>query len=190
PGRRHHFCGVARLQDRVRVLQVRSGHRDPVHADRALRLAHLRLPANHPREVRGRGVNVAVRPLSRLPPVPRPAGAARAPVHPVILYGLVVALAGWVLGPFVWLFVTSVSYQRNLLARPFTLIPPEITAENYRMIFGLVRFHAEVQAARILPALLNSVLVAGVVTTLHLLVGSAAGHAYARSPFTLKQLHL
>src|SRR5262249_3894015 len=156
--RRHHVRGVARLQDRIRVLQVRSGDCDPVHADRPLRLAHLRLPADHPREVRGRGVSVAVR------PAPRHAGAARRLIHPGRLCGLVVALAGWVLGPFVWLFVTSVSYQRNLLARPFTLIPPEITTENYRMIFGLVRFHAEVQAARILPALLNSVIVAVAVT--------------------------
>jgi len=58
------------------------------------------------------------------------------------------------------------------------------------MIFGLVRFHAEVQAARILPALLNSVLVAGAVTTLNLVVGSAAGYAYARCTFPLKQVSL
>src|SRR5262249_21609207 len=161
-----HVCGVARLQDRVRLLQVRPGHRDPVHADRSLCPAHLRLPADHPREVRGRGVSVAAR------PAPRHAGASRRLIHPVVLYALVLALAGWVLGPFVSLFVTSVSYQRNLLARPFTLIPPEITTENYRMIFGLVRFHAEVQAARILPALLNSVIVAVAVTTLNLVIGS------------------
>jgi multiple sugar transport system permease protein len=121
---------------------------------------------------------------------PRHAGASRRLAHRIVLYGLVLALAGWVLGPFAWLFVTSVSYQRNLLARPFTLIPPEITAENYRMIFGLVRFHAEVQASRILPALLNSVIVAGAVTTLNLVIGSAAGYAYARCSFPLKHVSL
>ena len=36
----------------------------------------------------------------------------------VVLYGLIVVVALWLVGPFVWLFVTSVSYQRNLLARP------------------------------------------------------------------------
>jgi multiple sugar transport system permease protein len=122
--------------------------------------------------------------------LPRRAGAGRRRVHRVVLYGLVLALAGWLAGPFVWLFITSVSYQRNLLARPFTPIPPEITTENYRMIFGLVRFHAEVQAARILPALLNSVIVAGAVTALNLVIGSAAGYAYARCVFPLKQLSL
>src|SRR5262249_27547721 len=184
PGRRHHFRGVARLQDRVRLFQVRPGHRDPLHADRALRAAHSRVPAAHPRQVRGRGVSVTVRAL------PRHAGASRRLAHRVVLYGLVLALAGWILGPFVWLFVTSVSYQRTLLARPFPLIPPEITAENYRMIFGLVRFHAEVQASRILPALLNSVIVALAVTTLNLVIGSAAGYAYARCAFPLKRVSL
>ena len=122
--------------------------------------------------------------------MPRHAGTTRRVAHRVILYGLVAALAGWILGPFLWLFITSISYQRNLLARPFTLIPPEITAENYRMILGMVRFHAEVQASRILPALLNSVIVAGTVTTLNLVIGSAAGYAYARCTFPLKQLSL
>ena len=118
-------------------------------------------------------MSVAVRAL------PRHAGSTRRLAHRVVLYGLVLALAGWILGPFLWLFVTSISYQRNLLARPFTLIPPEITAENYRMIFGLVRFHAEVQASRILPALLNSVIVAVAVTGLNLVIGSAAGYDHA-----------
>jgi len=43
----------------------------------------------------------------------------------VVLYGLILAVALWLVGPFVWLFVTSVSYQKNLLARPFALIPPK-----------------------------------------------------------------
>src|SRR5262249_24102289 len=184
PGRRHHFSGVARLQNRIRLPPVPSREPDRLHAHGALRPAHPRLPADHPRQVRGRGVSVAVRAL------PRHAGATRRLAHRIIVYGLVLALAGWVLGPFAWLFVTSVSYQRNLLARPFTLIPPEITAENYRMIFGLVRFHAEVQASRILPALLNSVIVAGAVTTLNLGIGSAAGYAYARCSFPLKHVSL
>ena len=117
-------------------------------------------------------------------------GARQHVAHRVVLYGLVVMLALWLVGPFAWLFVTSVSYQRNLLARPFSLIPPEVTTENYRMIFGLVRFHAEVQVPRILPALLNSVIVAGAVTTLNLVIGSAAGYAYARCAFPLKQVSL
>src|SRR5262245_65802831 len=96
----------------------------------------------------------------------------------LVLYGLVLAVALWLIGPFVWLFVTSISYQKNLLARPLSFIPPETTLDNYRMILGQVRFHAEGQAAKIIPAMVNSLIVGGVVTVLNLAIGTTAGYAY------------
>ena len=36
----------------------------------------------------------------------------------LVLFGLIIGVALWLIGPFVWLFITSISYQRNLLARP------------------------------------------------------------------------
>jgi len=108
----------------------------------------------------------------------------------LVLYGLVVIVGAWLVAPFVWLFVTSVSYQRNLLARPLAFIPPEITFDNYRMVLGLVRFHAEGQAAKILPSMLNSLIVAAAVTLLNLVVGTTAGYAYARFRFPLKDFSL
>ena len=124
-------------------------------------------------------------------PRSRPAGSrARSVPSRALLYGLVAVVALWLAGPFVWLFVTSVSYQRNLLARPLPLVPPEITLENYRMILGLVRFHAEGQAAKILPSMLNSLIVAAVVTLVNLAVGTTAGYAYARFRFPLKTFSL
>jgi multiple sugar transport system permease protein len=108
----------------------------------------------------------------------------------ILVYGLVGAVALWLVGPFVWLFVTSVSYQKHLLARPFSLIPPEVTFDNYRMILGLVRFHAEGQAAKILPSMWNTLVVAAVVTAVNLAVGTTAGYAYARFRFPLKTVSL
>jgi multiple sugar transport system permease protein len=107
-----------------------------------------------------------------------------------MVYGLVLLVAIWLVGPFVWLFVTSISYQKNLLARPLAFIPPEVTAENYRMVLGLKRFHAEGQAAKILPSMLNTLIVAGLVTALNLVIGTTAGYAYARFRFPLKALSL
>ena len=104
----------------------------------------------------------------------------------VVLYGLIAVVALWLVGPFIWLFVTSVSYQRNLMARPLSLIPPEVTLDNYKMILGLIRFHAEGQASKILPSMLNSLVVAGLVTALNLVIGTTAGYAYARFRFPLK----
>jgi multiple sugar transport system permease protein len=108
----------------------------------------------------------------------------------LLVVGLVAAIAVWLVGPFVWLFVSSISYQKHLLARPLSFIPPEVTLDNYRMVFGLVRFHAEGQAAKILPSMLNTLIVAGVVTALNLVIGSTAGYAYARFRFPLKTLSL
>ncbi|PYN84560.1 MAG: hypothetical protein DMD87_27120 [Candidatus Rokuibacteriota bacterium] len=107
-----------------------------------------------------------------------------------VVYALLALVALWLVGPFLWLFVTSVSYQRNLLARPLAFIPPEITFDNYRRILGLVRFHAELQAAKILPSMLNSVIVAIAVTIVNLIVGTTAGYAYARFRVPLKMLSL
>jgi multiple sugar transport system permease protein len=107
-----------------------------------------------------------------------------------LVYGLVLAVALWLIGPFLWLFVTSISYQRNLLARPLSFVPPEVTFDNYRMILGLIRFHAEGQAAKILPSMLNSLIVALVTTALNLCIGATAGYAYARYRFRLKTVSL
>jgi multiple sugar transport system permease protein len=115
---------------------------------------------------------------------------ARSRSSRVVLYGLVALVAVWLIAPFGWLLITSISYQRNLLARPLSFIPPEITLDNYKMILGLIRFHAEGQAAKILPSMLNSLTVAVAVTVVNLLVGTTAGYAYARFRFPLKTLSL
>jgi len=116
--------------------------------------------------------------------------SARRAAGRVVVYGLVLLVAAWLIGPFLWLFVSSISYQRNLLARPLSFVPPEVTADNYRMVLGLVRFHAENQAAKILPSMLNSLVVAGVVTVVNLLLGTTAGYAYARFRFPLRTVSL
>jgi len=107
-----------------------------------------------------------------------------------VVYALVAVIALWLVGPFVWLFVTSVSYQRNLLARPLAFVPPEVTLDNYRMVLGMIRFHAEGQAAKILPSMLNSFIVAAAATIVNLIIGTTAGYAYARFRVPLKTFSL
>ncbi len=114
----------------------------------------------------------------------------RGPGRRLLVAALAAAVAVWLVGPFAWLFVTSISYQKHLLARPLAFVPPEVTLDNYRMVLGLVRFHAEGQAAKILPSMLNTVIVASVVTALNLVAGTTAGYAYARFRFPLKALSL
>ena len=107
-----------------------------------------------------------------------------------VVYALVTVIALWLVGPFAWLLITSVSYQRNLLARPLAFVPPEVTLDNYRMVLGMIRFHAEGQAAKILPSMLNSLIVAAAVTLVNLIIGTTAGYAYARFRVPLKTFSL
>jgi multiple sugar transport system permease protein len=53
-----------------------------------------------------------------------------------------------------------------------------------------MRFHAEGQAAKILPSMWNTLVVAGVVTAVNLVLGTTAGYAYARFRFPLKTVSL
>lgn len=96
------------------------------------------------------------------------------------IYGLVAMVVLWLIGPFVWLFITSISNQRDLLARPMPLIPPNPSFDNYAKILGFIDFHSQHQTAQILPSLINSVIVTILVTAINIAIGSAAGYAYAR----------
>src|SRR5260370_894399 len=88
----------------------------------------------------------------------------------LVLYGRVALVSLWRIGPFVWLFVTSVSSQKHLMARPLSFVPPEVPLDNYRMIMGLMRFHAEGQASKILPSMWNTLVVASAVTAVNLVL--------------------
>jgi multiple sugar transport system permease protein len=106
------------------------------------------------------------------------------------LYGLVAMVAMWLMGPFVWLFVTSISNQRDLMVRPMPLIPPTVNLDNYAQILNLVQSHSAHQTAQILPSLVNSVIVTVIVTAINVVFGSAAGYAYARSRSKLMNVTL
>jgi multiple sugar transport system permease protein len=106
------------------------------------------------------------------------------------LYGLVAMVAMWLMGPFVWLFITSISNQRDLMVRPMPLIPPTLNLDNYAQILNLVQSHSAHQSAQILPSLINSVIVTVIVTVINVVLGSAAGYAYARSRSKLMSISL
>lgn len=96
------------------------------------------------------------------------------------LYCLAALVAVWLIGPFLWLFITSISYQRDLLAMPTPLIPVNPTFENYEKILGLTEFNHADQARLVIASLSNSFVVAMAVTAINIVFGSAAGYAYAR----------
>lgn len=106
------------------------------------------------------------------------------------IYGLAAMVALWLIGPFAWLFITSISNQRDLLVRPTPLIPPNPNFDNYAKIVGLVEFHSQHQTAQILPSLMNTIIVTVLVTAINVVLGSAAGYAYARFRYPVMRFTL
>ncbi len=101
-------------------------------------------------------------------------------------------------GPFLWLIISSLQSEREIVSVPPHWIPHQPTLENYGMIFappgvtGGVRLpeagrFVPSSARMVLPSLRNSLLVALVVVGLNLLLGAPAAYALARIRLRGKQ---
>lgn len=96
-----------------------------------------------------------------------------------MLLGLLLAVA--VLGPVLWMFLTSVMRAVDLTAKPLRLIPQTITFERFRQIFASESSSDPAYVFRI--ALKNSFVIAACVTVLSLAVGTLAAYAFAQVRF-------
>jgi multiple sugar transport system permease protein len=54
----------------------------------------------------------------------------------VLLYAVVLLIAVWVLAPYAWLIISSISTKIDLLGVPLKWLPPRPTLENYRGLFA------------------------------------------------------
>ncbi len=114
----------------------------------------------------------------------RPSRLRRLPIYVAAL-----VIAVWTLGPFVWLFISSISYKVDLLQKPLRWIPPRITLENYaELLMG--GGEAAQQAAQFGSALRSSLIVALGATTVCLVVGTFAAYALTRLRFPGSRLYL
>jgi len=53
----------------------------------------------------------------------------------VLLYAAVILIAAWVLAPYAWLIISSISTKIDLLSVPLRWLPPHPTLENYTSLF-------------------------------------------------------
>jgi multiple sugar transport system permease protein len=93
------------------------------------------------------------------------------------VYGLLTLAGVLSLFPLYWLFVTSFSPQQFIIKVPPDLIPTDLTLQNYQRMFG---------TTPVVRWLVNTVLIAGVITIFHLLFDSMAGYAFAKRQFPLR----
>lgn len=96
-----------------------------------------------------------------------------------MLLGLLLAIV--VLGPVVWMFLTSVMRPVDLTAKPLQLIPKTVTFERFRQIISSQTTSDPAYVFRI--ALKNSFIIAAAVTLLSLVVGTLAAYAFAQVRF-------
>lgn len=114
----------------------------------------------------------------------------------VVLYGASGLLALWFLGPILWLVSASFQSDNELFSIPPHWIPHNPTLDNYTFILTRTpplayqqaamghRASSEVLAA--IPALKNSLVVAGSVMVLNLVIASLAAYSFSRLRFVGK----
>jgi len=90
------------------------------------------------------------------------------------LFCLMVIVAVFMLVPFFWMFSTSLKSLGEVFEYPPKWIPRQPHWENYARVWSVVPFGRY---------LLNSVIVSGSITLLHLLVASLSAFAFARLNF-------
>ena len=101
----------------------------------------------------------------------------------VVLYLLVVLIVAIVLGPFVWMFLCSISTKADLISKPYHWWPAHATLKNYQdMFFGTGNTTTDA-ANQFLAAFKNSLLIALCCTAVSLLIGLLASFSFSRFRF-------
>ncbi len=100
----------------------------------------------------------------------------------LFLYLIVLLIVVWTIAPFLWLIISSFSYQIDLLSTPLQWIPKRITLDNYQQLF-LYKGNFNVNAALFTSSITNSMVIAFTTTLLAMVLGVLAAYALARVKF-------
>lgn len=100
-----------------------------------------------------------------------------------LFYLTVVIIIIWMVAPFLWLIITSISPKAELMKVPPNWVPTQITGRNYSALLGEKGAYVPEAATKYTSAVVNSSVVALSATIISLFVGSIAGYAFARLRF-------
>lgn len=98
------------------------------------------------------------------------------------MYFLIAMVLFFTLAPFLWIIISSISTNAELLSVPVHFIPNNPTFERYIRIFT----SNDSQVVVFKKGMLNSIIVSSGVTILCLIIGTLAGYAFARLKFPVK----
>jgi multiple sugar transport system permease protein len=115
-------------------------------------------------------------------------------LHHSALYLCGLALALYIIAPFLWTLSASLRLESEIVLRPPNWIPARPTLSNYLYVFtgqapqeyeerGLLRSSITQEALRIPQGLVNSLIVALAVTFINLSFGALAAYTFARENF-------
>lgn len=99
-------------------------------------------------------------------------------------YSFAILVTFFTLAPFLWLFISSISHQKDLTKVPLRWIPQDITFHRYIDIFTS---SSNDMAHSFRISMFNSLIVAVSVTVIALLIGGLAAYAFARLRFRFQQ---
>lgn len=102
----------------------------------------------------------------------------------VVIYPLVLIVLFSTLAPFLWIIISSISTNAELLSVPVHFIPRNPTIERYLRVFT----STDTQVMVFRRGLVNSFIVASGVSILCLVIGTLAGYAFARLTFPRKNI--
>ena len=101
------------------------------------------------------------------------------------LYAVVILICVWVIAPFAWLVISSISTRIQLTSVPLDWFPDQPNFDHYRRVFfggqGATSMHRNLNGAAV-----NTLIVAGMSTLISLVAGSMAAYAFTRLRFRLK----
>jgi multiple sugar transport system permease protein len=100
-----------------------------------------------------------------------------------LVYTGVIIVSTFILAPFLWMVMASVTPQRILITRPLRWIPDHLDWSRYQQIFqGGARSAGETFRA----AMVNSLIVACVTVAIAMVVGILGAYAFARLRFRFR----
>lgn len=106
-------------------------------------------------------------------------------VKPLLYLAMVLVIIG-IFAPFFWLIISSISTMEELLSVPPHWIPKHPTFDNYfNIIFS--KSGASEAARMFIYTMRNSLIIAGSVTLMSLIIGSFSAYALARLVFPMRK---
>jgi multiple sugar transport system permease protein len=108
----------------------------------------------------------------------------------VLLYLAVLLIAVWVLAPYAWLIISSISTKIDLLTVPLRWLPSHPTLDNYRTLFGGGESALSEGMSFFARSMLNSLVVTFSTMGACMLIGVFTAYAVARLSFPGRKLSL